>query len=77
MAVVRSRVLVLSSPRSHRHVSHGSSRSPVPLARLAEIAWLVDVVVVVVAELCVHAVAARTWQNFVRLLQCFVVVVVL
>ena len=77
VAVVRGWVLVLSSPRSHRHVPHGAASGPVPLARLAEIAGLVNVVVVVVAELGVHAVAARTRQNFVWLLQCFVVVVFL
>jgi len=47
------------------------------LARFAEVSWLVHIVVVVVTELGVHAVAARTWKNFVWFFQRFIVVVVL
>jgi len=62
-------VLVLASAGPHGHVAHGAAGGPVPLAVLAEVARLVDVVVVEVAELGVHAVAARARQHLVGLLQ--------
>lgn len=62
-------VLVLAPAGPHRHVPHSTTGSPVPLALLAEVARLVDVVVVEVAELGVHAAAPGAWQDFVGLLQ--------
>jgi len=62
-------VLVLAASGPHGHVAHGAAGGPVPLAVLAEVARLVDVVVVEVAELGVHAVAARARQHLVGLLQ--------
>jgi hypothetical protein len=61
--------LTLAPTSTNREVSHASTRRPIPLTTPAKMPWLVDVVVVVVTELCIHAVATRTWQNFVRLLQ--------
>ena len=63
------RAFVLASPRPHRHIPDGSAGSPVPLAVLAEMPGLVDVVVVVITELGVHAIATGTREYFVRLLQ--------
>ena len=74
MAIVRGWVFVLSPPCTHRHVSHGAPGGPVPLARFAEVTWLVHIIVVVVTELGVHAIAARTWKNFVWFFQRFIVV---
>ena len=68
------RTLALAPSCTHRHVAHGTAGRPVPLAVLAEVAWLVDVVVVVVAELGVHAVAPGARQDLVRLLQLLLLV---
>jgi len=62
-------VLVLAATGPDGNVAHGAAGGPVALAVLAEVARLVDVVVVEVAELGVHAVAARAWQHLVGLLQ--------
>lgn len=70
MLVTRSRALALPPTSSHRNVPHGSPGSPVPLARLAEMPGLIYVVIVVVAELGLHAVASRAGKDLVRLLQC-------
>lgn len=64
-----SGVLVLSPTGSNRHVSHGTAGRPVSLALLAEVARLVDVVVVEVAELCVHAAASGAGEDLVGLFQ--------
>lgn len=65
---MQGRVLVLATPSSHGHVPHCAPSRPVSLALLTEMAWLVDVVVVVVTELGVHAVAAGARQYLDRLL---------
>ena len=62
-------VLVLAAAGADGDVAHGAAGGPVALAVLAEVARLVDVVVVEVAELGVHAAAPRAWQDLVRLLQ--------
>ena len=74
MAKMRHRgsVLVLAAAGTDWHVPHGSSGGPISLAMLAEVARLVDVVVVVVAELGVHAVASRAWKHLVWFLWSFV-----
>ena len=71
MPANRGGILVLPAAGSHRNVPHGAASGPVPLAALAEMARLIDVVVIVVAEFRVHAVTARAGENFVRLLQWF------
>ena len=60
--------LVLASARANGNVAHCAPGRPVPLAAPAEVAGLVDVVVVVVAEFGVHAVAPGARDDFVRLL---------
>lgn len=65
MTIVRRRALILPTTCTYRHVSHGSTSSPVSLAILAEMARLVDIIVIIVAELGVHAVTAGTRQYFV------------
>lgn len=60
---------VLAAAGADGDVAHGAAGGPVALAVLAEVARLVDVVVVEVAELGVHAAAPRAWQDLVRLLQ--------
>jgi hypothetical protein len=62
-------VLVLAAAGPNGHVAHGAAGRPVPLAVLAELARLADVVVVEVAEFGVHAVAAGARQHLVRPLQ--------
>lgn len=49
-------------------VSHGAAARPVSLALLAEVTWLVHVVVVEVAEFRVHAAAPRARDYLLRLL---------
>jgi hypothetical protein len=61
--------LTLAPTSTDRKVSHASTCRPIPLTTPAKMPWLVDVVVVVVTELCIHAVATWTWQNLIRLLQ--------
>jgi hypothetical protein len=61
-------VLVLAAAGPNGHVPHGTAGGPVALAVLAEVARLVDVVVVEVAEFGVHAVATGARQHLVRLL---------
>jgi len=69
--MICGRVLVLATASPYRHIPHSAARGPVPLAVLAEMARLVDIVIVVVAEFGVHAVASRTGEDLVRFLQCF------
>jgi hypothetical protein len=63
--IMRRSVLVLSSTGTYRYISHGSTGSPVSLAFLAEVTGLVDIVIIIVAELCVHAATSRTRNYFV------------
>lgn len=53
---------VLAGPTADGDVTEGPTLSPVTAAGLAEVAWLGEVVVVVVAELGVGRVAAWAWQ---------------
>ena len=64
-------VLALAATGSDRDVPHGAPGGPVPLAVPAEVPRLVDVVVVVVAELGVEASAPRTREDLLRLLHTF------
>jgi hypothetical protein len=66
--------LALAPARTHGYIAHGTACCPVPLAALAEVARLVDVVVVVVAKLGVHAVAPGARQDLVRLLELLLLV---
>ena len=75
---------MLATTGPHRDVPHAPAGSPVPLAVLAEISGLVDVVVVEVTELGLRAAAVWAWEYLVWLLQgrflrnaCFALLVVL
>ena len=75
---------MLATTGPHWDVPHAPSSSPVPLAVLAEISGLVDVVVVEVTELGLRAAAAGAREYLVRLLRsrflrnaCFALLVVL
>ena len=61
-------VLVLAPTRPDRHVPHGATSGPVPLTVLAEVARLVEIVVVKVTEFGVHAAASRAREDFIWLL---------
>jgi len=63
--IKRRRDFVLATTCAYKHISRGSSRSPVTLATFAEVSRLFDIVVVVVAKFCVHAFASWTWNNLV------------
>ena len=65
VTVVRSRILVFASTSTHRHIPHGPTSCPVSLAVLAEMPGLVDIVIVVVTELGIHAITAGAWQYLV------------
>lgn len=65
LAIV-SRILVLPATSTNGNIPHGPTSSPVSLAILAEVAGLIDIVIIVVAELGVHAITTRTRQYFVR-----------
>ena len=71
LPIMGSGVLVLAAASTNRHIPHGSAGRPVSLTLLAEVAWLVDIVVVEITELGVEAVASRTRKDLVRLLQSF------
>jgi hypothetical protein len=58
LAIVRTRILVLPTTGAYRYVSHGPTGSPVSLAVLAEMTRLVDIVIIVVTELGVHAITS-------------------
>ncbi|THU46973.1 hypothetical protein C4D60_Mb09t10600 [Musa balbisiana] len=60
--------LVLAAPAAHGDVPERAAARPVPLARLAEVPWLRQAVVVVVAELGVGGVAARASQGRLRMI---------
>jgi hypothetical protein len=68
-AAIRTGALALAPSCTDRDISHASTCSPVPLTTLAKMPWLLNVVVVIVTELCIHAIATRAWQDFVWLLQ--------
>lgn len=70
MAVTRG-TLALPASRPHRNVPHGTAGGPIPLAGFAEMPGLIDVVVVVVAELRLQAVASGTREDLVGFLQGF------
>lgn len=55
-----ARWLNLPATGAHRDVSEGPTSRPVPLAALAEMPWLINVVVIEVTELSFHALASRT-----------------
>lgn len=61
--------LAFPAAGADRDIPHVTAGSPVPLTVPAEVPGLVNVVVVVIAELGVHAVAARTGEDFVWLFQ--------
>ena len=63
-----AQVLVLPSSGADGDISHGPASCPVSLAVLAEVSRLIDVVIVVVTEFCVQAVASRARKEFIRLL---------
>ncbi|PON36759.1 hypothetical protein PanWU01x14_325740 [Parasponia andersonii] len=77
VAIVGGRVLVLAAASPHRDVPHGATSSPVSLTSFTEMARLVDIVIVVVAEFGVHTITTRTWQNLIRLLQGFLLGVII
>ena len=60
--------VLLPGASAHRHVAEGSAHGPVALALAAEVAGLVDAVVVIVTELGVHGLAARARKDLLRLL---------
>ena len=66
---LQASILVLPSPCPYQDVPKCPSRGPIPLATLTEMARLVDIVIVVVAELRVEAVATGTRNQFVRFTQ--------
>uniref|UniRef100_A0A7C8YY62 Uncharacterized protein n=1 Tax=Opuntia streptacantha TaxID=393608 RepID=A0A7C8YY62_OPUST len=68
VAISGCRALILTPSSPYWNIPHGPTSSPVPLAALTEVAGLVDVVVVVVAEFGVHTIAPRTGEYLVRLL---------
>ena len=63
------RVLVLPTTSTYGHIPHSSTSSPVSLTVLTEMTGLVDIVIVVITKLGVHAIAPGTWKYFVWLLQ--------
>ncbi|RZR84833.1 hypothetical protein BHM03_00011716 [Ensete ventricosum] len=60
--------LVLAAPAAHGDVPERAAARPVPLARLAEVPWLRQAVVVVVAELGVGGVTAGASQGRLRMI---------
>jgi hypothetical protein len=68
-AAISARALALAPTSTNRNISHASTCSPVPLTALTKMPWLLNVVVVVVTKLCIHAVATRAWQDFIWFLQ--------
>ena len=63
----RRGALVLAGAAAHGDVPEGSALRPVAAARLAEVAWLLEAVVVVVAELGVGGVAPRAVERLLLL----------
>jgi hypothetical protein len=65
--VVVSCILISASSRTYRNIPYISTSSPIPLAIPAEVPRLANIVIVEVAELCFHAIAARAWHYYIRL----------
>lgn len=65
---VMARRFGLPATCPYGYVAKGSAGRPVPLAALAEMPWLVNVVVVEVAKLGFHALASWTWYDPIRFL---------
>lgn len=65
-------VLVFTAAGAYRNISHGPASCPISLAVLAEMSRLIHIVVVEIAEFCIHAIAAWAWEYFVRFLESFV-----
>jgi len=61
-------ILVLTPTRPNRHVPHGATSGPVPLAVLAQVTRLAGIIVVEVTEFGVRAVASGAREDFIRLL---------
>lgn len=68
MAEVRG-MLISASSRTYRDIPNISTSGPIPLAIPAEVPRLANIVIVEVAELCFHAIAARAWHDYIRLLE--------
>ena len=66
MSAVGRGVLITAAPGAHGDVSHGTAGRPVALAVLAEVTRLVEIIVVVVAELGCHAGAPRARKDRFR-----------
>lgn len=56
--------LALAPTGPHGHVPHAPTGGPIPLAVLAKVAGLVDIVVVEVTKFGVHAFASRAREDF-------------
>jgi hypothetical protein len=54
-------ILVLAPTSTHWYIAHGTTSCPVPLAVLTKMSWLVNIVIIVITEFGVHAVAPRAW----------------
>lgn len=68
MTTVGGYVFVLSPTCPYRDVPHRAPSCPVPLTALAEVTRLINVVVVVITKLGVHAIATGAGEDFIRLL---------
>lgn len=62
-------MLISASSSTNWDIPHSSTSGPISLAVPAEVPGLVNIIVVEVAELCFHAIAAWTWQNLIWLLE--------
>jgi len=60
---VMARRFGLPATGAYGYVAEGSAGGPVPLAALAEMPWLINVVVVEVTKLGFHALASWTWYD--------------
>nr|GMC59440.1 hypothetical protein TorRG33x02_105600 [Ipomoea batatas] len=65
MAVMGTGILIFPSASTNRNIPHRPTSRPIPLAVLAEVAGLVNIVIVEITELSLHAITARTRKYLV------------
>jgi hypothetical protein len=66
-------MLVFSPPSTNWNIPQSTSGSPVPLAIFTKVAGLIDIVIIVITELGIKAVAARTCHHLVWFLKALVI----
>jgi hypothetical protein len=66
-------MLVFSPPSTNWNIPQSTSGSPVPLAIFTKVAGLIDIVIIVITELGIKAVTARTCHHLVWFLKALVI----